>query len=88
MMMAEWQQQRGKSSSTLGGQNRREQESVKGHNEMHLKPLRIDVPRFEDGDPRGWIFKIQQYIDFHSATEEQRLQIAPLYFDGKALSWY
>ena len=55
---------------------------------MHLKPLRIDVPRFEDGDPRGWIFKIQQYIDFHSATEEQRLQIAPLYFDGKALSWY
>ena len=33
-------------------------------------------------------FKIQQYFDFHNATEEKRLQIAPLYFDGKALCWY
>ena len=40
------------------------------------------------GDPQGWIFKIQQYFDFHNATEEHRLQIAPLYFDGKALAWY
>ena len=49
--------------------------------------MRIDVPqRFEGGDPQEWIFKIRQYFDFHIATEEQRLQIAPLYFDGKALA--
>ena len=50
--------------------------------------MRIDVPRFKGGDPQGWIFKVQQYFDFHQASEEQRLQIAPLYFDGKALAWY
>ena len=50
--------------------------------------MQIDVPRFEDGDPKGWMYKIKQYFDFHNAIEEQRLQIAPLYFDGKALSWY
>ena len=55
---------------------------------MNLKPIRIDVPRFEGGDPQGWIFKIQQYFDFHNAVEDQRLQIAPLYFDRKALAWY
>ena len=53
-----------------------------------MKPMQIDVPRFEDGDPQGWMYKIKQYFDFHNAIEELRLQIAPLYFDGKALSWY
>ena len=53
-----------------------------------MKPIWIDVPRFEEGDPQGWIFKVQQYFDFHNAFEEQHLQIAPLYFDGKALAWY
>ena len=46
------------------------------------------MPRFDDGDPQGWIFKIQQYFDFHNASEELRLKVAPLYFDGKALAWY
>ena len=81
MMIAEWQQQ-------SMGQNQREQEAVTGHNAVTLKPMRIDVARFEDGDPQGWIFKIQSHFDFHDATEDQRLQIAPLYFDGKTLTWY
>ena len=50
--------------------------------------MRLDVPRFENGDPQRWIFKIQQYFHFHNASEEQRLQIAPIHFDGKALAWY
>ena len=45
------QQQRGQNGSTFGGQNRREQDGVQGHGEMHLKPFRIEVSRFEDGDP-------------------------------------
>ena len=60
----------------------------KGHNDVNMKPIRIDVPRFEEGDPQGWIFKVQQYFGFHNASDEQCLQIAPLYFDGKALAWY
>ena len=55
---------------------------------MNMKPIRIDVPRYDGGDPQGWIFKIQQYFNFHNAPEDERLQIAPLYFDGKALAWY
>ena len=66
------------------GHNCGEQDSFRGQNAMNIKPMRIDVPHFEGGDPQGWIFKIQQYFDFHNAIEEQRLQIAPLYFDGKA----
>ena len=36
-----------------------EWQQQRGQSEMHLKPLRIEVPRFEDGNPQGWIFKIQ-----------------------------
>ena len=60
----------------------------KSQNLVNLKPMQIDVPQFENGDPQGWILKIQQYFDFHNTIKEQRLQIAPLYFDGKALAWY
>ena len=62
--------------------------SSRNQSQVNLKSVRIDVPCFENGDPQGWIFKIQQYFDFQNATEEQRLWIAPLYFDGKALAWY
>ena len=86
-LMAELQQQRGQDASS-SMQNRAEYEGSRGQNTMNLKPLRIDVPRFEGGDPQGWIFKIQQYFDFHNASEEQRLKVAPLYFDGEALAWY
>ena len=55
---------------------------------MNLKPIQINVPRYDEGDSQGWIFKIQQYFDFHNALEDQRLQIAPLYFDKKPLVWY
>ena len=61
---------KGQNTSTSGGQVRREQDGVRGHGEMNLRPLRIEVPRFEDGDPQGWIFMIQQYFDCHNATEE------------------
>ena len=87
-LMAELQQQRGQRSSSPIMVNPADQEGLRGEQSVNMKPMRIDVPRYEGGDPQGWIFKIQQYFDFHNATEVQRLQIAPLYFDGKALAWY
>lgn len=53
-----------------------------------LKPLRIVVPRFEEGDPVNWIFQIQQFFDLHQTPVEHRLRVASFYFDGAALSWF
>ena len=90
-MFAEWQQKKGKHQQSSSVQNQIDEEGVtvsKGQNQVNLKPTCIDVPRFENSDPQGWIFKILQYFDFHNVTKEQHLQIAPLYFDGKVLAWY
>ena len=90
-IFAEWQQQRGQHQPRSSSHNRNDQDEgtvAKSQVSVNLKSIRIDVPRFGNGDPQGWIFKIQQYFNFHNASEKQRLQIAPLYFDGKALAWY
>lgn len=63
-------------------------EGAPGNSGLNLKPIRIDVPKFDGSDVCGQIFKIQQYFDYHNASEEQRLCIVPFYFDGKALSLY
>ncbi|XP_061353332.1 uncharacterized protein LOC133298114 [Gastrolobium bilobum] len=51
--------------------------------------VRLKVPKFDGScDPQGWIFKIEQFFEFYSIDEDQKLRIAPIYFDGKALAWY
>lgn len=50
---------------------------------MNLKNLRIEVPCFDGSDVLGWCFKIEQYFDYHEASEKRCLNITPFYFDGK-----
>jgi hypothetical protein len=50
--------------------------------------IKLDIPRFDGTEALGWIFKINQFFDFHRTPEDQRLNIASFYMEGEALSWY
>lgn len=50
--------------------------------------LKLDVPRFNDADAHGWIFKISQFFTYHQTPEEERITIASFYLDGATLAWY
>ncbi|KAL5168400.1 hypothetical protein HKD37_11G030560 [Glycine soja] len=50
--------------------------------------LKFDVPRFDGTRPNGWIFKINQFIDYHAKPENERLTIASFYMVGRALAWF
>ncbi|CAJ2641599.1 unnamed protein product [Trifolium pratense] len=50
--------------------------------------IKLEIPRFDGSDALGWIFKINQFFEFHRTPEEQRLNIASFYMEGEALSWY
>ena len=50
--------------------------------------FRLDVPRFDGTDPMGWLFKINQFFDFHQTPLEHRITIASFYLDGEALAWF
>ena len=51
-------------------------------------PVKLDVPRFDNHDPLGWIFKISQFFDYQATPEEDQITVASFYLDGAALSWF
>ncbi|GAU38235.1 hypothetical protein TSUD_145900 [Trifolium subterraneum] len=55
----------------------------------HPKPhMKLKVPKFDGSDAIGWIFKINQFFDFHQTPDPDRLTIASFYMDGPALGWF
>ena len=54
----------------------------------HRHHMKLEVPRFDDHDPLGWIFKISQFFDYQGIPENERLTVASFYMEGPALSWY
>lgn len=50
--------------------------------------IKLDIPRFDGSDPLGWIFKINQFFEFHNTPEDQRIRMASFYMEGEALTWY
>lgn len=50
--------------------------------------MKLDVPRFDGTDPLDWIFKINQFFEYHVTLEHERLTIASFYMDDRALSWF
>lgn len=47
-----------------------------------------EVPRFDGSDPTGWIFRVQEFYDFHSTPHHLRLRIVSFYMEGKAATCY
>jgi len=50
--------------------------------------MKLDVPRFNGIDPLGWIFKINQFFEYHGTLEHDHLTIASFYIEGRALAWF
>lgn len=49
--------------------------------------MNLDVPQFDGSNAPAWIFRINQFFDYHRTPEEERLQVASFYLDGATLSW-
>ena len=50
--------------------------------------MKLDVPRFNGSDALGWIFKINQFFEYHDTPESERLTVASFYMEGPALGWF
>ena len=50
--------------------------------------MKLEVPRFDGTEPLGWIFKINQYFEYHNTPDKDRLTIASFYMEGRALAWF
>ncbi|XP_077236970.1 uncharacterized protein LOC143878581 isoform X1 [Tasmannia lanceolata] len=63
-------------------------EGIALNQQHHNKFIRMDVPKFDGSDPIGWIFKVEQFFNYYSTSDEQRLLISSFHLEGPALSWY
>lgn len=54
---------------------------------FHFNP-KLEFPRFDGTDPKGWVIKAEQYFDFVNLEEGRKVKMAGLHFDGRASVWY
>ena len=50
--------------------------------------MKLEVPHFDGTEPLGWIFKINQFFEYHGTPEHERLTIASFYMEGRVLAWF
>lgn len=59
------------------------------HNFSPYKFPKVDFPRFEGKDPRGWLSKCDKFFQLNPALKNrQRVMYAALHLDGEADTWY
>lgn len=52
------------------------------------RSIRVDFPRFNGDDPRGWLRRCQRYFMFNPMTDLEKVMLASMHLDGKAEYWY
>ncbi|RRT39875.1 hypothetical protein BHM03_00020616 [Ensete ventricosum] len=49
---------------------------------------RKEFPVWEDGDPTGWISRVEKFFHLHRTPEESMVEIASTQLKGDAIQWY
>ena len=50
--------------------------------------MKLKVPHFNGSNSMSWILKISQFFDYHETPNDECLQVASIYLEGLALSWF
>ena len=50
--------------------------------------MRVDFPRWEEGDPIGWISRAERYFRYHKTADASMIEIAAIHLDGDAIQWF
>ncbi|XP_058217468.1 uncharacterized protein LOC131328550 [Rhododendron vialii] len=57
-----------------------------GH--VRLFQLKLDFPKFFGDDPEAWIYKCEKFFELNAIEETQKLRLASLHMEDKAMHWY
>ncbi|RRT79834.1 hypothetical protein B296_00024771 [Ensete ventricosum] len=50
--------------------------------------MKVDFPRWEEGDPIGWIVHVEWYFRFYRTVDATRVEIAAIHLKGDAIHWF
>ena len=47
--------------------------------------MRVDFSRWEEGDPIGWISRVERYFRYHKTVDASMVEIAAIHLEGDAI---
>ncbi|RRT41583.1 hypothetical protein B296_00035119 [Ensete ventricosum] len=47
--------------------------------------MKIDFPRWEEGDPIRWISRVERYFRFYRTVDATQVEIAAIHLEGDAI---
>jgi hypothetical protein len=52
------------------------------------RSVRVEFPTFDGNDPSRWIYKANKFFHVHKTSYNQKLLLASIHMEGKALVWF
>ena len=65
-----------------------EDEDNHGFQVQRRPRAKIDFPKYQGGDPRGWVLKAEKYFRYFDIPEEMKVEVAAMHLEGDALDLY
>lgn len=72
-------------SSSSGGKNSTSSSTVQP---FQVRNIKLDFPRFDGSDVMNWIFRAEQFFDYYSTPDAQRLIIAAVHMENDVVPWF
>ncbi|RZR74461.1 hypothetical protein BHM03_00037220 [Ensete ventricosum] len=54
----------------------------------HYPRMRVDFPRWEEGDPIGWISCAERYFRYHKTLDTSMVDIAAIHLEGNTIQLF
>ncbi|RVX03831.1 Transposon Tf2-8 polyprotein [Vitis vinifera] len=55
---------------------------------IQTRAVRLDFPKFNGEDPSGWVYRADQFFNYHQTNPHHRVLLASFHMEGKALVWF
>ncbi|GAU45358.1 hypothetical protein TSUD_239070 [Trifolium subterraneum] len=55
---------------------------------FQVRSVKLDFPRFDGKNVLNWIFKAEQFFDYHNTPDPDRLMIASVHLDQDVVPWF
>ncbi|RWW32274.1 hypothetical protein GW17_00003069 [Ensete ventricosum] len=70
--------------------NRRDDPQAHGHitSDLNNPRMKVDFPRWEEGDPIGWISRAERCFRSYRTANATRVEIAVIHLEGDVIQWF
>ncbi|MCI34764.1 hypothetical protein A2U01_0055985, partial [Trifolium medium] len=59
-----------------------------GRSSFQVRSVKLDFPRFDGKEVLNWIFKAEQFFEYHNTPDEDRLMISSVHLDQDVVPWF